>query len=994
VRAKLSKELKILKNAMSILKTNKGKLNKGLDRQGSLAERVKSEKAKVKELTTDAKVGAAEQRSRAAHQKETLANKVLGERVATVQAHLVKLRSTAKVQQAQVTAELSKEKAKVKKMKGAYLLLRRAYHLFRREFKRRVKHGKKYNAERTKALKNFKLKLGKLLQKNRALALLLKKQKEDIANEVEGERKQTAQDAAEFQSVKKNDAMKLRLVKTRATSTLEILTHVESKLRQAHEALLRGKADRANWLREIEKLREQLRLEERIEERELAKIRARTIHFGHVLRRERAKIAKRIQLEKERERQELEDVKAKETKAANRATKHAAQVMKELKQKKAWTIRELHSISVANRERLRRLKLREANELRHIAAKNNRLKESIRQEGVRIALQLEHLKHMAVHALHGVNAKDANALLTNRQLIHLLAHDQKEMARALKNLRAEESKNLRKRKNRARLEIARSAAQATSLGHQLVQEKVTAARELKKEEARESARIKREGEKDALMLKERASKDEHLAQELSHEKTRASLMLRQQRLFEANRRRKERARVTKLLRQRIAKERQYSHEIHMLIMEEIQREISLKREEAKLDDRLKAIIAKQTILLGPLQDKIKKLLLIQAPAMKGLEQFRVQEFHLRTLLEREETVLPRMAWKLLHESIKFRMKAKELKYLRSRMADLHDEVNGNGRKLKHALLYESSLSHKLAMKKLEVIQHIKPMQSWMATYEKELQGMQHKNGELDQKKVKTLKKIGQTKVVVKQLKAKLVNGKKRLSIAAKQERRLLKEISQIEAKASQILAKVERAKSKAIQMETRIKRLKVAEVKLKLSSAQTADQARKDDDKVKSLSVQIDKERVKVAAVTRKLNTIRQVKKIKSENAKLAEELRRLKLKRVKETDHDVLIGRKEKREIAWERSAKSNLEKLLRVVKSSQNDLKNRQRVHKNLEKEKDHRMMLLHRIAQLRRKIAHWKDAVEKVREVNKKRNQSVDLKLKAVHEIRLALAAARRR
>lgn len=996
VRAKLSKELKILKNATVILKTSRGKLNKGLAHQRSLTERVKNEKAKVKELAKDAKVGAAQQRSKAARLKEALANKVLGERVATVRAHLVKLRSTAKVQQAKVTAELSKEKAKVKKMKGAYLSLRRAYHLLRREFKRRVKHGKRYNAESTKELKNFKLKLGKLLQKNRALALLIKKQKEDIANEVEGERKQTDQDAVEFQSVRKSDAMKLRLVKTRAKRTLENLTYVENELRQAHQALLGGKADRAHWLREIEKLREQLRLEETIEERELEKIRARTIHFGHVLRRERAKIAKRIRLEKESETQEIEDVKAKETKATNRATKHAAQVMKELKQKNAWTIRELQSISVANRERLRRLKLRAANELEHIAAKNKWLKESIRQEGVKIALQLEHLRGIAAHSLHRVKAKDVNALTTNRQLIHLLAHDQKEMARTLKNLRAEESKNLRKMKNRARLEIARSAAQATSLGHQFVQEKVTAARELKKEKASESAEIKREGEKEALALKERASKDKHLAQNLSDEKTRASLMLRQQKLFEANRRRKERARVTKLLRQHIANERQYSHEIHMLIMEGIQRDISLKREEAKLDKRLQAIIIKQTKLLEPLQDRIRKLIGIQTVAMKELEQFRVQEFHLRTLLEKEETVLPRMAWKLLHESIKFRMKGKELKYLRSRVADLHDELDRNSRKLKLALLHESSLSHKLANEKLELIQKIKPMQAAMAIYEKKLEGVQHEDGELDQKKVTTVNKLRQIKVVVKRLKAKLVNGKKRLSITAKQERHLLKEISKVEAKASQILAKVESAKSKAIQMATRIKRLKAAEVKLKLSSAQARDKARKDDNKIKRLSVQVDKESVRVAAVTRKLNfisTIQQVKKIKSENVKLVEELRRWKLKRAKEHNIDVLIGRKEKRESAWERSAKSNLEKLLKAVKSSQNDVRNSQRVHKNLEKEKEHRKMLLHRIARLRRKVAHWKDAIEKVHEVNKRRNQRVDLKLKAVKTIRLALAAARR-
>merc|ERR1712007_64653 len=97
VRANLSKELKILKKATAILKMRRGKLNKGLAHQRSLTERVKNEKAKVKELKNDAKVGAVQQRSKAAHQKETLANKVLGERVATVQAHLFKLRSTAKV---------------------------------------------------------------------------------------------------------------------------------------------------------------------------------------------------------------------------------------------------------------------------------------------------------------------------------------------------------------------------------------------------------------------------------------------------------------------------------------------------------------------------------------------------------------------------------------------------------------------------------------------------------------------------------------------------------------------------------------------------------------------------------------------------------------------------------------------------------------------------------------------------------------------------------
>lgn len=271
--------------------------------------------------------------------------------------------------------------------------------------------------------------------------------------------------------------------------------------------------------------------------------------------------------------------------------------------------------------------------------------------------------------------------------------------------------------------------------------------------------------------------------------------------------------------------------------------------------------------------------------------------------------------------------------------------------------------------------------------------MQHEDGKLDRKKVNTLKKLRHMKVVVKQLKAKLVNGKKRLSNAAKQERRLLQEISKVGAKASQILAKVESAKSKAIQMETRIKRLKAAEVKLKLSSAQTTDKARKEDNEIKRLSAQVDKERVKVAAGTRKFNfisTIQQVKRIKSENVKLVEELRRWKLKRANEHDHEVLIGRKEKRESAGKRSANSNLEKVLKAVKSSQNDLRNRQRVHKNLEKGKEHRKMLLRRIARLRRKVTYLKDAIEKVHELNKRRNRSVDLKLR---EVKLAIAAARR-
>merc|ERR1712137_847959 len=171
------------------------------------------------------------------------------------------------------------------------------------------------------------------------------------------------------------------------------------------------------------------------------------------------------------------------------------------------------------------------------------------------------------------------------------------------------------------------------------------------------------------------------------------------------------------------------------------------------------------------------------------------------------------------------------------------------------------------------------------------------------------------------------------------------------------------ARRKAIQMETMIKRLQAVEVNLKLSTAQTRDKARKEVEKIKRLSVQIGKESVKVAAVTRKLNyvsTVQRVKRIQSENAKLAERLRRWKLKRAKDHRRDVLIRRKERRESAGKRSAHSNLEKLLTAIRSSQNDLRNRHRVHKNLEREEEHRKMLLHGIAGLRRTVRYLKDQI----------------------------------
>jgi len=992
-RVTLSKELKILDKAMAILRRRGRKLIKGLAHQRSLTQGVKNEKAKVTELVDEAKDAAAQQRSKAALLKESLANKVLGERVAKVQAHLGKVRSIAKVQQAKVTAELIKEEAKVKKMKWAYFSLKRAYHLFLRGYsKRRLKLGQKHSAE-IMALRKLGKKDWKLLQKNQALALLVKKRREDLAKEVRGDQKQKVQDAAELQSVKKKDAIELAIAKARAKRTFVRLTHLKNEIRKTYQVLLHGKTNRAHWLREIEKLKEQLRLEENIEAKELEKISARTIHFGHVLRQERAKIAKRIRWEKERETREIEDVKAEERKAINHATKHAAQVMKELKQKKTWTLRELQSISLAKRERLRRLKLREANELKHIAAKKRRLKERNEQEARKMAIKLEHLRGAAAHEMHRVKAKDAKVLTANRQLIHVLAHDQKEMLGALKNLRAAELKTIRKMKNRARLEIARFAAHATSLSHQIVLEKATAVRERKKEQVSESAEIKRQSEEEATMLKERATKDKHLAQELRREKTSAAWMLRQQKLLEANTLRKERAKLAKVLRKHVANEMQYSHEIHKLIREGIQREVSLNLEEARLDDRLKAIITKQTELLQPIEAKTRKLTARQAVAMKVYEHVRAQAFHLRTLLYREERVLPQMVWKLMHESIKFREKRKKLKYLSSKVAELQEKVRRNGKKLKHAMVYESSLSQKLTKERLELDEEIKPERASMARYEKKLQGLQREDGKVDRKKVNTLNKLKQVKVMVMALEAKLNKREKRLSETSKQERRLLQEISKVQGRASQILVKVERARRKAIQMETMIKRLKAVEVKLKLSTAQTRDKARKEVEKIKRLSVQIGKESVKVAAVTRKLNyisTVQRVKRIQSENAKLAEQLRRWKLKRAKEHRRDVLIRRKERRESAGKRSAHSNLEKLLTAIRSSQNDLRNRHRVHKNLEREEEHRKMLLHSIAGLRRTVRYLKDQIEKVHELNKRRNRSVDAKLRRA---KLAIAAARR-